>query len=165
MFRRNKAPKHIIKIFKIISMRHNLYLQHHAVGFLRVLEPGAHEHHVALHVLATTARPARHLQQLGARQLGDARAGPFGEARDDRCASRHVDAGGEGLCRKADLEQARVEEVLDQGFVEGEEACVVNADAVLKQKPSLRLEGGTLRSASLKRLERRGEEIRGEERR
>ncbi len=81
-----------------------------------------------VHAAATGA--AGHLLELVGDQGAAAPAVPLAHPADDHGPGRHVDAEGEGVGREDDLHQAAPKENFDQLLEQGQQAGVVEADAL-----------------------------------
>lgn len=84
---------------------------------------------VAGGVVAAPPRAARHLEELVVGERRDAAVAAARERRHEGRARGHVDAGSQGLRRKDELEQASLEEALDQRLPGGQAAGVVAGHA------------------------------------
>ena len=86
-------------------------------------------HHMAPLVQAPAPCPPRHLEKLAGHQGAMARFRALGQGGDDRAAGRHVDAGSQGFRGQHHLEQAPLEQLLNQLLPGGQDPRMVGGNA------------------------------------
>lgn len=93
----------------------------------------AHHDDDATVVQTPPAGPAGHLDVLARGQVAELAAVELADVCEDDRLGGHVEADGERLGGEEDLDEALLEEDLDDLFEDGEQAAVVDADAALEQ--------------------------------
>eukprot|EP00128_Syssomonas_multiformis_P004737 Colp12_sorted_trinity150504_noHs@31866 len=105
----------------------------HVLGNLRLHFLVQHLDDNSLVVLASASGAATHLNVLARGDPAEVLAVELARLREDNGLGRHVDADGESLGGKQALDEALLEEQLNDFFEDGQQPSVVNAHAVLQQ--------------------------------